>query len=224
MAREPVGQIGPWIRTIILLTLGGTLQGPWRSYAEGTLVSTIRLFPDQHVVTQSGDFENSTRNDFSNQLFLAWRLPRELSKAWKAVGGLRLEAGLNSSNQNTYDAQRLKFLKNYYDSTAIRAGVDLNFYQKLKEERPLELSLSATLGRVGYSGRLAQDASGLYLGDKIYQNEAVLGISASYPIAPHFVWTTQFGYGRQSSNQNYEKLYKYNFSTKNYRIGFGYEY
>ncbi|MCX5784336.1 MAG: hypothetical protein NTX59_01465 [Elusimicrobia bacterium] len=206
------------------LVFGGTLQGPWRSYAEGNLVTTLRLFPDQHVVTQTGDFNNSTRKDLSNQFSLAWRIPREISASWKAVGGVRLAAGFNTSSQNSYDAQRFKFLKDYYDSTSISAGVDLSLYRKLREERSLELSLSATLGRVGYSGRQAQDASGLYLNDKIYQNEAILSIGLSYPIAPHFMWTSQFGYGRQTSNQNFEKLYRYNFTTTNYRVGFGYEY
>ncbi|HAH32308.1 MAG TPA: hypothetical protein DCL44_08345 [Elusimicrobia bacterium] len=213
------------------LTFGGTLQGPWRSYAEGNLVTTLRLFPDQYVVTQTGDFINSTRNDISSQLSLAWRIPREISGNWKAVAGVRLAAGFNTSNQNSYDAQRFMYLKNYYDSTSIRAGVDLSLNKKRpagqsggNEERPLAISLSATLGRVEYSGRPAQDASGLYLSDKIYQNEAVLGFDVSYHIAPHFVWTSQFGYGRQTSNQNFEKLYKYNFSTTNYRIGFSYEY
>ena len=212
-------------------SFGGTVQGPWRSYAEGNLATTFRLFPDQHVVNKTGDYRNTTRNDISNQLSVAWRVPREISGSWKAVGGVRMAAGYNRSNQNSYDAQRLKFLKNYYDTTSVRAGVDLNLYHKLpgrqtggKEDRPLEFSLSATLGRVGYLGRLAQDASGLYLGDTIYQNEAVLSLGASYPIAPHFVWTTQFGYGSQTSNQNFERLYKYNFTTTNYRFGFGYEF
>ncbi|MDO8806671.1 MAG: hypothetical protein Q7R35_19835, partial [Elusimicrobiota bacterium] len=212
-------------------SFGGTVQGPWRSYAEGSLAATFRLFPDQHVVNKTGEYRNTTRNDISNQLSLAWRVPREISGSWKGVGGVRLAAGYNRSNQNSYDAQRLTFLKDYYNSTSIRAGVDLNFYHKLpaqhsggKEDRTLELNLSATLGRVGYLGRQAQDPSGLYLGDKIYQNEAVVGIGVSYPIAPHFVWTSQFGYGRQSSNQNFERLYRYNFTTTNYRIGFGYQY
>ena len=213
------------------LVFGGTLQGPWRSYAEGNLVTTLRLFPDQHVVAETGDFKNSTRNDLSNQLSLALRIPREISQSWKVVGGFRLAAGYNTSNQNSYDAQRLKFLKDYYDSTSIRAGVDLNLYHKLpagrsggKEERPLEFGFSATLGRANYNGRLAQTSSGLYLGRRIYQNEAVLSIGLSYPIAPHFRWTSQFGYGRQTSNQDFERLYRYNFTTTNYRIGFNYEY
>ena len=206
------------------LALGGTLQGPWRSYAEGNLVTTLRLFPDQHVVNQTGDFNNSTRNDISNQLSLAWRIPREISAGWKALGGLRLAAGYNKSNQNSYDAQKTRYLENYYDSTSLRAGVDLGLSRKLKGDRPMEFNLSATLGRVGYSGRLAQDSSGLYLSDKIYQNEAVLSLSVNYPVAPHFVWTSQFGYGRQASNQNFERLYRYNFTTTNYRLGFGYEF
>ncbi|MBI4803302.1 MAG: autotransporter outer membrane beta-barrel domain-containing protein [Elusimicrobia bacterium] len=213
------------------LTFGGTAQGPWRSYAEGNLVTTLRLFPEQHVVSGTGDYKNSTRRDLSNQLSAALKIPREIWGSWKAVGGARLAAGFNISNQNSYDAQRFKYLKNYYDSTSIRAGVDLNLYRKMPagrsggtEERPLEFSLSATLGRISYGGRLAQAASGLYRGARIYQNEAVLGVGVSYPIAPHFTWTSQFGYGRQTSNQDFERLYKYNFTTTNYRIGFSYEY
>ncbi len=223
MARELAGR-SVLDSTNHSLTFGGTMQGPWRTYAEGNLVTTLRLFPDQHVVNRAGDFRNSTRADFANQLYLAWRLPRELSGSWKAVSGVKLSAGYNKSNQNSYDAQRLRFLKDYYDSTSLRAGVELSLYRKLKEERPLELNLSVSLGRVGYQGRVAQNSSGLYLSDNIYQNEAVLGLGVSYPIAPHFVWTSQFGYGRQTSNQNFERLYSYNFTTTNYRLGFGYEY
>lgn len=212
------------------LTFGATAEAPWRTYAEGGLVNTLRLFPDQHVVGGTGDYRNSTRRDFSSQLLLAWRAPRDLGAGWKGVGGLRGSAGFNISNQNSYDAQRVKFLDNYYDSYSLRAGLDLSFSRALaprrgeKQSRPLELSLSATMGRLNYKGRSAQAASGLYLGDKIYQNETVLNIGLSYPVAPHFVWTSQFGCGRQTSNQSFEKLYRYNFSTTNYRIGFGYEY
>ncbi|MBU2573588.1 MAG: hypothetical protein KKH28_05880 [Elusimicrobia bacterium] len=212
------------------LSFGGTLEGPWRSYAEGNLAMTLRLFPDQHVVARTGEYKNATRRDLSNYLSVAWKVPREISGGWKAVSGARLAVGYNSSNQNSYDAQRFRYLANYYDTLSLRAGVDLNLYRKLPgrsggvEERPLEFSLSATLGRVSYSGRLTQAESGLYRGSKVYQNEAVIGVGASYPIAPHFVWTSQFGYGRQTSNQDFEKLYRYNFTTTNYRIGFSYEY
>ncbi|HCC48258.1 MAG TPA: hypothetical protein DEQ38_09135 [Elusimicrobia bacterium] len=211
-------------------SFGGTAEGAWRTYAEGNLTTTLRFFPDQHVVGGTGDYRNSTRRDLSTQFSLAWRMPRQLAPGWKAVGGLRAAAGYNASNQNSYDAQRLKFLKNYYDSVSVRAGVDLSLSRAMaprygdKEGRTLDLSLSATVGRIGYSGRQAQAESGLYLGDKIYQNEQMLSVGVSYPIAPHFVWTSQFGFGRQTSNQRFEKLYRYNFTTTNYRIGFGYEY
>ncbi|OGS52431.1 MAG: hypothetical protein A3J79_01390 [Elusimicrobia bacterium RIFOXYB2_FULL_62_6] len=207
------------------LSFFGTLKGPWRSYAEGGVAATLRLFPDQHVVARSGSYNYGTRRDLSSQLFASLKFPRELSSSWKAVGGVRASLGNNSSNQNSYDAQRFKYLANYYDSLSFKAGVDLNFYRKLaKEDRPLELSFSATLGRMNYNGRETQAASGLYRGSKVYQNEAVVGLGLSYPIAPHFRWTSQFGYGRQTSNQDFEKLYKYNFSTTNYKFGFTYEY
>ena len=218
------------------LTFGGTLQGPWRSYVEGNLIATLRLFPDQHVVTRTGDFENSTRSDLASQLYLAWRIPREISANWKAAYGIRLEAEKTNSNQNNYDAQRVTFLKDYYDSTAMRVGGDLNLYRKLparpsggaapneKDDRPLELDLAATVGRMNYSGRTVQNSAGLYLNDKTYQNELILSFDVHYPVAPHFMWTSQVGYGRQTSNQHFEKLYKYNFTTMNYRVGFSYEY
>jgi hypothetical protein len=203
---------------------GGTKEGPWRSYFEGNLALTLRLFPEQHVVNASGQLDNPTRRDLASQFAMAWRLPRELSSSWKAVSGARLSAGYNISNQNSYDAQRLRFLKDYYDSTSVRAGVDLHLSHNLKRERPLELDLSATLGRTDYYGRRSQDTSGLYLGSRIYQYDAVLNAGVSYPIAPHFVWTSQIGYGRQASNQRFERLYRYNLTTTTYRIGFGYEF
>lgn len=203
---------------------GGTKEGPWRSYFDGNLAFTLRVFPEQHVVDGGGQLNNSTRRDLASQLALGWHLPRQLSPAWKAVGGARLSAGYNVSNQNSYDAQRLRFLKDYYDSTSVRAGFDLNLYRKLSRERPLELDFSATLGRTDYYGRRSQDASGLYLGSRIYQHEAVMSVGLSYPIAPHFVWTSRFGYGRQTSNQHFERLYRYNLATTTYRLGFGYEF
>ncbi|MDT8287632.1 MAG: hypothetical protein RQ748_11010, partial [Elusimicrobiales bacterium] len=205
-------------------TFGGTMEGPRRSYLEGGLAATLRFFPEQHVVKDSGDLDSTTRRDLSSQLAGAWRLPRQLSPRWKAVAGARLSAGYNYSNQNSYDAQRLKFLKNYYDSLSLRAGLDLTLYNKTGAGRPLELSLSATAGRTSYVGRQTQDPSGLYLGDKVHQNEAVVHAALSYPVAPHFVWTAQVGYGRQTSNQQFERLYRYNLKTTTYRFGFGYEF
>lgn len=203
---------------------GGTKEGPWRSYFDGNLALTLRLFPEQHVVDGGGQLNNPTRRDLASQLAVGWHLPRQLSSAWKAVGGARFSAGYNVSNQNSYDAQRIRFLKDYYDSTSVRAGVDFNLYRNLKRERPLELDFSATLGRTDYYGRRSQESSGLYLGSRIYQHEAVVSVGLSYPIAPQFVWTSRFGYGRQTSNQHFERLYRYNLATTTYRIGFGYEF
>lgn len=207
------------------LSAGGTLQGPWRTFLEGGLTSTLRLFPDQRVVREDGELTGAARRDLASQLSAAWRAPRQLSAGWKAVAGLRFSLGHNYSTQNSYDAQRTKFLRNYYDTLSLRGGLDLDLHRRLPgADRPLSFNLSFTAGRIGYNGRQAQAPSGLYLGDKIRQNEALLSAGLSYPVAPHFVWTCHFGYGRQTSNQRFERLYKYNFKTTTYRFGFGYEF
>lgn len=205
------------------LYAGGSVEVPWRSFLEGTYTATFRSFPEQHVVTETGDLAGSTRRDTAQSLSLAWRVPREAG-GWRTVAGLSAQFLRNDSNQNSYDAQRTKFLDGYYDSKAARGSIEVGVSKKLGERRTAQAKASAGLGQVRYPGRIVQDASGLYRSGAVSQTERVLSAAFSYPIAPHFLWSLQAGYGRQTSNQDFEKLYRYNFTTTNYLMGFSYEW
>lgn len=179
-------------------------------------------FPDQRLVNRRGAFENAMRNDFQQSLNAAVGHP---SRPW----GLRLDSSFaasfvyNRSNQNTFDAARTQYIEDAYSYWSVGAGpaVTLSWGDR---KRPTWASLGLRWSRVNFLGRLAQNADGLYLGEKQHQDRYIASVAYGYPIAPGFQLKVQTNWLWQSSNQAYEKTYAYTYRTANYLMGFTWEY
>lgn len=205
------------------LYAAGNREMPWQSLGEASLIFTRRGYGEQKVVNETGQFKSDTRSDTVLAADLGWRFPRK-ALGGKFVPGLTLAYARNNSSQNSYDAQRTKFIGDYYDYNRLRAGLDASLQIPLEEKKFWDVRLGFGWTRTGYSKRPVQDSTGLYGSDKIYLNEYIIGGAGSYPVAENFRWTASLQYGKQSSNMKYEKLYKYNFDVFAYLIGFTYEY
>lgn len=203
------------------LSVSANREFPWKSVAEASLGFTYRSFSDQHIVDPSGLLESGTRKDMVGIFNFGWRLPRKTSGGIKLTPGMGFAFVMNRSNQNSYDAQLTTYLDKYYDYNKLNLGASLS-----AQVEPSNWGMSVGFGwtRTNYAKRPIQDSSGLYQSDKIYLNEFTVGGSVSYPIAPNFRWTASAQYGKQTSNMDYEKLYKYNFDVVTYLLGFSYEY
>ncbi len=214
------------------LSILANREFPWRSVADVSLGFTYRSFGDQHIVNDSGLLESGTRKDTVGIFYFGWcLLPRKIPGGVELIPGMGFTFAMNRSDQNSYDAQATTYLDKYYDYDKFRLGTNLSAQFPLGAEdaqAESESSWGMRFGfgwtRTNYAQRPVQDASGLYQSDKIYLNEFTAGGSASYPIAPNFRWTASIQYGKQTSNMDYEKLYKYNFNVFTYLLGFSYEY
>jgi hypothetical protein len=67
-----------------------------------------------------------------------------------------------------------------------------------------------------YSGRLAQNSDGTYTSARLAQYSSTLSAEASYPLASSLDAKLQASWSSSSSNNRYEQVYRYNYSSSNY--------
>ncbi|MBI5625375.1 MAG: hypothetical protein HY924_16480 [Elusimicrobia bacterium] len=195
---------------------------PWeRGLLSGSVTASLRAFPDQNVVSSAGTFSDDSRAD------LAWNGDLGIQHRWRgwSVGALDFEpaagfhagfAGL-TSNQNHYEASRLKYNQKYYDYHGLAAGP----FVRLKAGR-LETGLSYDYERKEYTQRLAQDEDGTYRGEEtVYTNDHIWSYNLSLALTEFLSLKAQGAARMSSSNTRYERTYRYNFQSKHYFVGFG---
>ena len=198
---------------------------PWDSIGDLTVSYTGRTYGKQRVVDEAGQLAAKTRKDSVAAAGFGWRFPGKLSGGRLLVPGLSLSYAANRSNQNNYDTQNTKFIKNYYGYARAGAGLFVSLRAPLEGgKRFWETRLGADWTRTDYDKRLVQDATGLYKTGKVYISAITSSADLSYGIAKNFKLNASMQYGRQSSNMKYEKLYRYTFSMFSYLLGFSYEY
>lgn len=203
----------------------GNRKMPWDSLADAAVSYTRRSYAHQHVVDEAGQFKSATRLDSLISAELGWRFPRKLASGKMLTPGVTFAYAANNSDQNNYDAQNTKFIKDYYDYGKCKAGLNVSLRTPLAgEKRFWDARLGLGLTRTGYSKRLVQDITGLYKTGKVYINEFTAAGDVSYDIVKNFKLSASMQYGRQNSNMKYEKLYKYSFAMFSYLMGLTYEY
>lgn len=192
-------------------------------FLSASALYTVSLvdFTDQKVVNVKGDYLNSQRSDVYQNLGLG---AHKRLEDWDFLGRVRPVVGLDLgaaslvSNQNHFDTdpQRMKFIGAYYDYWELRAGpnASLTFIEPM-----LALRAGYQFAARFYTGRLAQDAEGAYLGSKLTQNTQSVYLEASYPIWRGLGVKTRGVYSRTSSNTAYEQTYRYNYYDYNYFAG-----
>ena len=205
------------------LSLGGSLSLPRSSVLELEIDTTLRQYPDQHIVLASGELSQPTRRDQIQSVSAGIKTPVPLSKRWRLLTQVGLGLAWNQSDQNGYDAQRTRFIPHYYDYLDYRISPGFQFFYG-PQDRPLILGLSGWVSTRDYSKRPVQNSEGTYGSEKIHTWSSAATASMSYPVAPHFALQLATQLGWNSSNMKYEKLYRYNFHTATYLIGFSYEY
>jgi hypothetical protein len=89
---------------------------------------------------------------------------------------------------------------------------------------PMVAELGGAYNHRSYTSRVIQDPDGNYLSDKLYVNETSITTAFSYPLTKNFHARVSSSFGRSSSNNTYEAVYRYNYSDANYQFGFTYEY
>lgn len=172
---------------------------------------TLRGYGDQAVVDSVGGYEADRRSDMLHGLSARYARglkPLELSAEAK-LGAL-------SSNQNSYDASRTKFIGDYYGYR--EAGFGPSAMLRFKNGGGVKLDASWT--RRFYSGRVAQDPTGAYTSDLLRQTLWLTSLTVRYPLWKAISIRAALSYQLSSSNTKYEATYRYNYQANNYLLGF----
>jgi len=175
---------------------------------------TYKHFYDQSIVKNpdvgGALFKSDKRKDL---LFSISSLVENTSK--KIYLSIGFSLNYLNSNQNSYDASRTKYIKDFYDylSFDVSPAIKLNF------KKGGYFSYSFNYTRLNYLGRYSQDVDGNYLSSKIRQNFYLSSISLVYPVAKGLYAKGVYSYQSVDSNMRYEAGYRYNYNSESFLIG-----
>jgi len=180
----------------------------------------LKDFPDQNVINSLGDYTLTKRKDRNSALNIVYS---RLFGSFSA--GLALNAGANRSNQDHYDADKTKFVDNYYDYSSYSAGPVVSFGGRLK------FDIAYRYGIKNYEGRLVQKNTPLvsathgdYTNAKVENKTHFASMGVAYQLAKNLKLKISGNYFKQSSNQKYEAVYQYEYDTQNIEGGVVYEF
>ncbi len=181
----------------------------------------MKNFSDQKIISDIGKFTKDLRKDFSHLLDLNLSL-----KTPNTIISLSNILQYYLSNQNSYDAGRTQYISKFYDFYQNSINPSIQLLIGTVEPKTMFV-LYYDLSFRQYIERLAQDSSGNYSKDKIFQNINTIGLTLKYPLnnlisGLYIKFNTN--YRTVSSNMKYERYYKYNYYVTNYFLGFTWEY
>ena len=180
---------------------------------------TYRTYGDQPVINEPAtgqpSFSSDKRTDLVQNLSLT---------ATRALKPLVLNAVLRgawlSSNQNSYDSSRTKYIEDYYSYTEVGFAPSMSLALK----NGTQFGLALDWRRLAYTGRLRQDESGNYSRSKINQTVWLSSLSARYPVYKKLFARAVYNYQVSSSNMRYEASYRYYYRASTYLVGVEWEF
>ena len=178
-------------------------------------------YPDQKVINSDGRYLPSRRSDAYQALNLG------LNKRYNdvaAFGGVRPVLGMSLgfanliSNQNHLDTDpaHLKYIHSFYDYSELRAGPNAYF---TFIGSGMTASLAYEFAVRSYGDRLAQKTDGSYTSKKLKQYSGGFTAEAAYPLSDHLDVKLRGNWALSRSNNRYEQVYRYNYSSSMYFTG-----
>ena len=198
---------------------------PWeKTTVNVTGTGSYREFLDQKIVTRAGTYSEANRK----VLFAAFsagveRLLPGLGSGWYSFepsGGFTVGWDQLGSNQDHYDAPRLRYDADFYDYKEVQVGLFL----KALIGGKLTVSGQYDYTRRFYKTRAARNTEGVEMADRAFNNTHVFTYEFSRPIARGFSIKARGGYRVESSNDKYERTYRSNFHAAHYFLGAGWAY
>lgn len=190
---------------------------------DAALSTVWSRYGSQRIVNEGGQFDADLREDFLTSVALAARMPHEWNADLRALGSLTLGVGALASNQNGYDASRGKFLSRFYDYREFSLTPAVRLLVGAPRE-PVSLDLSLGWRRRAYTGRQAQDSSGGYTGGPLSTTEWTLAGTLTYPIVRRFSLVFTLERTSASSNQRYERFFRYAYEATSVLAGFRWDW
>ncbi|MEI7481763.1 MAG: hypothetical protein WCK75_05375 [Elusimicrobiota bacterium] len=179
----------------------------WRGYGDQAVVA--------RPVAGSPFFKADKRSDLVQNI--TFKLTRNIKPLMLSVGS---RVSYLSSNQNSYDASRTKFIEDYYSYVEFGVSPSMNFGFK----NGAMFGFSVDYSKLYYLGRLKQDDAGNYSKTKANQDTWLTSLSVRYPVMNRFFARAGYNYQIASSNTRYEANYKYNYRASNYLMGLEWEF
>lgn len=184
-----------------------------------------QAYADQRLVNEQGQFDGGKRRDILNNASLNLVRPTPVRLAGQDMrldlsGGV--SAAWNISNQNSFDAGRLRYIADSYSwwSFGLGPAAALSWGDRKAPER---VSMGLRWSRLQYTGRLAQAASGAYNSAKQRQDRTTLSLGFDHPLAPRYVLQARINALWATSNQKFEQNYTFNYRTMTYHVGVAFE-
>jgi len=187
-------------------------------------LSTIwSRYGSQRIVNEGGQFDAEDREDFLTAATLAARMPHEWNADLRALGSLTFGASFLSSNQNGYDASRGKFLPRFYDyrEYSVTPAVKLLVGAP---RAPVSVDLALGWRRRAYGNRRAQDGAGVYSGGPLTTTEWTFAGTLTYPIVRRFSLVFSLERASATSNQRFERFYRYGYEATSMLAGFRWDW
>lgn len=194
------------------------------SVLTGTFLSSVRLFREQNLVTESGAYVPTKRRDLYllGTAGVQRQLPEWSLRRLRAenAAGMNLSFGYLQSNQDNYDASRTRFNPDYYDYSEF----SLSPYYAMRLAKKFAATINYDFTRRRYVGRPVQTADGNYssTNDRVYIHTHTVGWQFAYPIWKGLSVKVSGSYRVSASNMTYEKAYKYNYESAHYFAGLSY--
>jgi len=207
LARELVGD-RVLDRTGWQFRVGGDASLGSRAVAEGSLLGVWSRFPSQPLVDEGGQLSGRTRQDFLTSAAFALRMPHDWNADLRARAGLELGVNANTSDQNGYDATRGRFLAGFYDYVEWRVAPSASVVIG-PPRRPVTAQLKLGRRQRHYTRRPPQGETGAYGSGSLTTIEWTFGASLDYPMARRLSLLFSVERVSASSNQRYQRYYRY---------------
>ncbi len=183
-----------------------------------------RDYDSQHEVLASGLFSQGLRHDTYTGSNVTLERMFPVNKKSRILSTLYYGYSAMNSNQNHYDARLTTFIGDYYDYGQNRVGLQLSLAVGLANSLPMVFDVGGSYSKRDYSDRIIQNLDGSYGNEKLYLEETSVNLGYSYPLSKNFRMKVTSTFGRSKSNNDYEAVYRYNYSNSNYQFGFTYDY
>ena len=204
-----------------MATVGIWTPLPGRGRLEMTGFLDERHYGDQPVVNDQGQLTSEERKDHLRNL------GAHVVNLFPPLFGVRGEGsvgysyGTQTQNQDHYDVKQSLFLANYYDFEEWRLSPQIS--ARLNQDR-VSVSLGGFYERRLYTDRPAQDTAGGYVNEKFYVTTAITRLGIAYSLTARTKLRLDGSLGWSHSNTNYEDIFRYNYRTAGYGVGFSYDY
>ncbi|OGS42257.1 MAG: hypothetical protein A2506_07725 [Elusimicrobia bacterium RIFOXYD12_FULL_66_9] len=194
-----------------------------RAVGEASLTGVWSRFAAQRLIDEGGQFQDRAREDFLTRASFALRMPHEWNADLRARAGVEVAVTANTSNQNGYDATRGRFLPGFYDFVEWRLEPSVIFVIG-PPRRPVSAALKLGRRQRHYTSRPAQNETGAYGSGSLTTTEWSFGTSLDYPMAKRLSLLFSLERTSASSNQGYQRYYRYAYEATTALAGFRWDW